>query len=243
MQVEINSYEDIGDYLREVRESLELDPRDIGQRLNIRAKYLTALEEGRIDAMPGKIYARGYLQNYAEFLGLDKEEIAEAFDRLNGEGARVRYFVPEPTERNYQPGMVVVGLAIIAVLTVYYYWYENHNTSAVPDSVRVSPVPERLIDPIVETPEVQENDDTYIAPESPRSSDLQGDNNIAPDGDALPESAVPVEQSPAPAAAAPVPAPEQEAQSPAPQPEREVVPAVMPELQQPSETALPWLGE
>lgn len=238
MQVEINSYEDIGDYLREVRESLELDPRDIGQRLNIRAKYLTALEEGRIDAMPGKIYARGYLQNYAEFLGIDKEEIAEAFDRVGGEGQRVRYFVPEPTERHYQPGMVVVGAAIIVVLTVYYYWYENHATSAAADYERVMPVPERLIDPIIEEPEIQENDDTYVAPESPRNSDLQGDGNVAPDGDALPESAAAVTQSPAPA-----PAPEQESQSPAPQPEREVVPAVMPEPQQPSETALPWLGE
>lgn len=199
MQVEINSYADIGDYLREVRESLGLDTRDIGMRLNIRAKYLDALEEGRIDALPGKIYARGYLQNYAEFLGIDKEEIAEAFDRLSGGGARMQYFVPEPTERNYQPGMVVVGVAIIAVLSVYYYWYTHHYASVPPDYLRVSPVPERLLDPIVEEPVIQENDDLYVAPQSAATEELQGDDDLKANPPPAPEPADVPAQADAPA--------------------------------------------
>lgn len=175
MQVELHSYSDIGDYLREVRESLGLDTREVGQRLNIRAKYLAALEEGKIEVMPGKTYARGYLQNYAEFLGLDKDGIAAAFDRVNGGGGKVRYFVPEPTSRNYQPGMLVVGVALVVVLGVYYYWYNNHHAVVVPDYQRVSPVPERLIDPIVDEPGMQENDELFIGPYYPQSERLQGD--------------------------------------------------------------------
>jgi cytoskeleton protein RodZ len=192
MQVELNSFEDIGDYLREVRESLALDTRDIGQRLNIRAKYLEALERGAIAEIPGKVYARGYLQNYAEFLGIDKDEIADAFDRLNGGGTKVHYFVPEPTERHYQPGMLVVAVALIVVTAIYYYWYKNHNVSEPPEYQRVSPVPERLIDPIIEAPEMQENDDTFEAPYFPQAETLQGDKNR----DAAPQTPAEPEQQP-----------------------------------------------
>lgn len=175
MQVEINSYKDIGDYLRQVRESLDLNLRDIGQQLNIRAKYLEALEQGELHVMPGKVYARGYLLHYAEYLGIDREEIAEAFDRTDGSSSKVRYFVPEPTSRSYQPGMLIVGCALAVVLVVYYMWYQNHDRPVMPDYDMVSPVPERLLDPVIDTPETQENDDLYVDPMLPPDSTLQTD--------------------------------------------------------------------
>lgn len=247
MQVEVNSYKDIGDYLREVRESLNLDARDIGQQLNIRPKYLLALEEGKIEVMPGKVYARGYLMNYAEYLGLDKDELAEAFDRM-GDESRVRYFVPEPTGRNYQPGLLIVGLALLAVLMVYYYWYRNHNHVIAPDYERVSPVPERLLDPVIND-SVLENDDLYIDPMLPPDSSVQGDENAAAQGTvqgaAQAEPAAQPEPAPTPA-----PVPESEpapvaepAPAPAPAPEPAPVAEPKPEPQQepePEPVSLPW---
>jgi cytoskeleton protein RodZ len=186
MQVEINSYKDIGAYLREVRESLNLDVRTIGQQLNIRAKYLEALEEGKLDVMPGKVYARGYLLHYAEYLGLSKEEIAEAFDRTDERSNKVHYFVPEPTSRSYQPGMLIVGTALAVVLVVYYFWYQNHDSVTPPDYDMVSPVPQRLLDPINEPLERQENDDTYIDPMLPPDVNMPGDNVPLPTEELLP---------------------------------------------------------
>lgn len=202
MQVDINSYHDIGDYLREVRESLGLDVRRIGHELNIRAKYLVALEEGKIDVMPGKVYARGYLMHYAEYLGLNKNEIAEAFDRM-GDDAKMRFFVPEPTSRNYQPGLIVVGLAALVTLVVYYYWYKNHNIVNARDYDMVSPVPERLLDPILADPVMQYNDDMYVDPMLPSDSSLQGDGNMPPRDETKPAPAgtMDVPQTPAPEAA------------------------------------------
>lgn len=209
MQVQVNSYQDIGAYLREVRESLGYHTRDIAHQLNIRAKYLVALEEGAIEVMPGKVYARGYLQNYAEYLGLDKEEIAEAFDRM-GEGGKVRYFVPEPTGHNYQPGMTIVGLALVIVASVYYFWYQNHEAPVPRDYEMVSPVPERLLDPIIEEPEAQENDDLFVNPTEPQDNTRQRDSDAelqmgppapeppAPETAKQPEAAV-VTPAPAPA--------------------------------------------
>jgi hypothetical protein len=46
----------------------------------IRAKYLMALEEERFEALPGTAYARAFLRDYAEQLGLDPQALV---DRLN----------------------------------------------------------------------------------------------------------------------------------------------------------------
>ncbi len=150
MDVDIRHFKDIGQYLREVREASDWSLVDVAQHLNIRVKYLEALEAGDMSVIPGKVYARGYLLNYAEFLQLDHVALGELFDRLiNEQKKEVRYFVPAPNSRGYQPGMVVVGAALLIVILIYVYWYtENRYQLDMPEQVLVSPVPERLLDSV-----------------------------------------------------------------------------------------------
>jgi hypothetical protein len=68
---------DIGAYMRDLRRHYGLSEQDVSERLHIRAKYVTAIEEANFDAMPGKAYARGYVHTYAEFLGLDADHVVE----------------------------------------------------------------------------------------------------------------------------------------------------------------------
>ncbi len=71
---------EIGAFMRGLREQFALTPQDISERLHIRVRYVTAIEEGNYDAMPGKVYARGYIHTYAEFLGLDADHlVAQCF--------------------------------------------------------------------------------------------------------------------------------------------------------------------
>src|SRR3979409_1108620 len=42
---------------------------------NIRARYLAALERGDYKELPGAVYTKGFLRNYALYLGLDPDEI------------------------------------------------------------------------------------------------------------------------------------------------------------------------
>src|SRR5689334_25275349 len=41
----------------------------------IRARYLAALERGDWRELPGSVYTKGFLRNYALYLGLDPDEI------------------------------------------------------------------------------------------------------------------------------------------------------------------------
>jgi len=68
---------DIGNFLRERREAKGISLNEVEKDLKIRKKYLQALEEGNIDAIPGKTYLVGYLRNYSRYLGIDEENIKQ----------------------------------------------------------------------------------------------------------------------------------------------------------------------
>ena len=148
MDVDLRHFEDIGQYLREVRESLGVSLPDVAQHLNIRQKYLEGIEAGDISMIPGKIYARGYLLNYAEFLQLDHAALGELFDRLTNEQKKeVRYFVPAPNNQGFQPGMFVVGVSMLIVLLIYTYWNtSNNDNDMMVEAEQVAPVPHQLMD-------------------------------------------------------------------------------------------------
>jgi cytoskeletal protein RodZ len=66
---------DIGNFLKERREAKGISLIEVEKDLKIRKKYLQALEEGNIDAIPGKTYLVGYLRNYSKYLDIDEENI------------------------------------------------------------------------------------------------------------------------------------------------------------------------
>ncbi|MBN1266767.1 MAG: helix-turn-helix domain-containing protein [Anaerolineales bacterium] len=65
----------LGCLLRETREALGLTLEEIEQTIHIRAHHLRSLEEGELDLLPSPVQTRGFLRNYAEFLGLEPDEI------------------------------------------------------------------------------------------------------------------------------------------------------------------------
>jgi transcriptional regulator with XRE-family HTH domain len=61
----------IGSELRAERERRGLALAEVEARTKIRVRYLAALEDGRYELLPGPAYARAFLRDYAEELGLD----------------------------------------------------------------------------------------------------------------------------------------------------------------------------
>ena len=77
---------EIGQLLRQTREAKELSLADVEEQTRIRQRYLSALESGDWDEMPNPVAARGFLRTYADFLGLDAEDlVAQSQDfEVNG---------------------------------------------------------------------------------------------------------------------------------------------------------------
>lgn len=69
--------ESIGKTLREARESLGLTLEEVERATRIRAVRLDALENGEFESLPSRAQVRGFLRNYADYLGLNPDEILQ----------------------------------------------------------------------------------------------------------------------------------------------------------------------
>lgn len=65
----------VGPTLRAAREAKGLTLDEVEQATRIRVKFLEALEDDDFGALPSVTQARGFLRNYAQFLGLDAHDM------------------------------------------------------------------------------------------------------------------------------------------------------------------------
>lgn len=70
-----------GAWIRRMRRSRGLSIETVSKTTRIDSRYLKALEAGNIDLLP-EPYMRAYLKTYAEYLGMDVDEIQRRFEEF-----------------------------------------------------------------------------------------------------------------------------------------------------------------
>ncbi|MEX1019689.1 MAG: helix-turn-helix transcriptional regulator [Litorilinea sp.] len=65
---------ELGALLRERREAMGVSLAEVEVATRIRQKYLSALEADEWHLLPGEVVGRGFLRNYADYLGLEPDE-------------------------------------------------------------------------------------------------------------------------------------------------------------------------
>jgi cytoskeletal protein RodZ len=87
----------------------------------IRARYLGALERGDYKELPGAVYTKGFLRNYALYLGLDPEEVLGQWRRERGDSREVApvIAVPRPIAAPRQGLTFSPSIIVVALLTVF----------------------------------------------------------------------------------------------------------------------------
>ena len=121
--------EEIGKTLHEARTRLGLTLEQAERSTRIRAYYLEALERGNLDLLPSPVQARGFLQNYATYLGLDSQAILKRYSEVldsqrTGPFRRTR-LSEAPTRptvrvrtRRFSADLLVAAVVSVAVLAV-----------------------------------------------------------------------------------------------------------------------------
>jgi len=134
----------IGEALRQAREHLGWNLPEIAAGLRIRLAYLEALEEGRLQDLPGTTYALGFLRSYARILGLDGEALARRFKEAAGQAARKPELIfPAPPKERGVPAGAAAFVGVLLVAAAYAGWYRLSGEGRVPAET-VPAVPERL---------------------------------------------------------------------------------------------------
>ena len=86
----------IGQQLKAEREEKRLTLEKVFEATKIRIQYLQALEADDLSVMPSPVQARGYLRNYAEYLGLDFDQMLA--EKRNVKGGQVSNEIIGPAD-------------------------------------------------------------------------------------------------------------------------------------------------
>ena len=87
----------IGDTLRAEREKQNLTIKDIEKGTSIRSLYIDCIEKGEYQQLPGEVYTKGFIRNYANFLKLDADAAVKQYMDENHPAAAV---AAEPEENS-----------------------------------------------------------------------------------------------------------------------------------------------
>ncbi len=120
----------VGATLRELRTSRGIALEEVARVTRIGKEYLLAIEDDRLDKLPSGAYSRGFIRQYAQFLGLGEAEIAALLDPpLPESGDNTRAGLENGPLRRQQPGganatrnwllpaLLLVLIVLIALVT------------------------------------------------------------------------------------------------------------------------------
>ena len=129
--IDVTSGPPVGETLQLARERKGVDLYRAERDTKIRLRYLAALEDGDWNELPAPVYTKGFLRNYAIYLGLEPDEIVDRWrDEMESLRTATRVAVAPPPMPIVEPGgrrftitpaMVVAGsVALLVFLFVGY---------------------------------------------------------------------------------------------------------------------------
>jgi len=142
--------ETVGQDLRAARLRRGDDLATVSGVLKIRKDHLEALEEDRLDALPGRTYAVGFVRSYADYLGLDAAHCVERFKaeiagRSDADHIPQVQLIDEDDHRRLPQGWKIVA-GVVVLLMIYGAYAVISSTSSML-SQPVTPAPPAQLTP------------------------------------------------------------------------------------------------
>ena len=140
----------VGQQLKARRQALRISLAQIEIDTKIRGKFLTALEAGDYSSLPNDIYSRGFVQHYANHLGLDGLKVAAEYEAERGgveasETKRPRLEQPKRFVFTGRIFALLAGFVLIASVFGYLLW-QFQGLAGAPDLSITNPSSDTVID-------------------------------------------------------------------------------------------------
>ncbi|MBI2818585.1 MAG: helix-turn-helix domain-containing protein, partial [Acidobacteria bacterium] len=129
---------DLGERLRQEREERGISLDEIARHTRIGVRLLKAIEEEAFDQLPGGIFNKSFIQQYAQHLGLDEKQAVRDYLRATAEAREIQYppsaSLPQPSNIFSSKAFVrlSVGSAAI-VLVAFLVWLIIPGSGPQPD--------------------------------------------------------------------------------------------------------------
>ena len=135
-----------GARLARAREMQGLSVADVARQLKLSVAQVEALEAGQFDRLPGPVFVRGFIRNYARLVKLDPEELLQAAGESLPQQARrpetpPSQDIPFPTAESRNWPKYAIATAVLVAGLAFYEFYLNEPETVVTRSVAVAPAP------------------------------------------------------------------------------------------------------
>ena len=141
----------LGSSLRDARLRRGLQLEEVEEQTRISRRNLRALEEERLELLPGDAYVKAFLGSYADFLGLDAKAFTDEYSaRLSKRAPEPALsFRPLPRRRpvslvllvSLQRWPLLVAVGVAALIAVLAWQYGAPSSPAKPLSHLAAPAP------------------------------------------------------------------------------------------------------
>ena len=118
-QVKIDT---LGNYLKQIREKLNLDIKTVSMLTQIKPVYLEDLEAGAYDKLPADVYIRGFIKNLSQIYRVDEQAMVEQFEKEHGfTAAHERRAVLHPQKIWLTPRMLILIISGVVFMGAFVY--------------------------------------------------------------------------------------------------------------------------
>lgn len=132
----------VGNLLRSEREKRGLSIKEIEAAISIRALYINAIEEDNYTVIPGEVYLKGFIRNYANYLGLDGQQMVNSYrqsqlppsvidENILPETADIVMEKPEKSKSNSSKWLMI-SLLIVSLIGSAWWVFGNSKTAKEP---------------------------------------------------------------------------------------------------------------
>lgn len=119
----------LGQRLKEERIRRKLTLEEVAIGTKIKRDFLAAIEQGSYDKLPSPAYAKGFAQNYADYLGLPRTQSAALFKRDFDEKRALKVLPDGMTNQDFplkrfnirQAILGLIGVLLIAGFLLFQY--------------------------------------------------------------------------------------------------------------------------
>lgn len=130
----------IGQTIAAARQEKDYSIKKVSDHIHIRPPYLIAIEEGRLNDLPGTIYIAGFIKAYAKFVDLDGEALlhrlnmAHQFQIKQTKTAPV--LMPIPAEPDFVSKRVFWLSILISIVLIFafYQWHQYNKSISLDDN-------------------------------------------------------------------------------------------------------------
>ncbi|WP_391208763.1 helix-turn-helix domain-containing protein [Psychrobacillus sp. L4] len=129
---------ELGSRLKEARKVKGYSIDDLQEITKIQKRYLTGIEEGNYETMPGSFYVRAFIKQYAEAVGLNGDELLEMYktEIPTPSNEDVSKNIPQTPTRRSLSGrssnkfmevfpMIIVVLFVIAIIVILWFLFQK----------------------------------------------------------------------------------------------------------------------